>query len=154
MDKPGLSYISTADLNVTSCVTEARFIARMSITECIELCGISARTWYRWRQSGAPIWAVRLMLSQQATLDRFGWKHWEIRNGALHWNQLHHRYFWTPERLVLPLYNVQSSAAPWHSYTDNLSSLEAAREAQKGPKTLQAKDIEPIPNLPTTAHNI
>ena len=149
-----MSYIAKARLNVTSCVTEARLIARLTITECIELCNISERTWYRWRQSGAPTWAVRLILSQHASLDRFGWHDWEIRNGALHWNQLHHRYFWTPERLVLPLYNIQNSAAPWHAYADNLSSLEAAREAQKRAKTLQTKDIEPIPNLPTYAHNI
>ncbi|MCP5164722.1 MAG: hypothetical protein H6988_00370 [Pseudomonadales bacterium] len=115
---------------------------------------ISERTWYRWVQVGAPRWAIRLVASQIATLDRFDWPDWEIRNGCLYWNQLDHRYFWTPTRLVLPLYNVDSSDTPWQTWADNLSSLEAARRARTEQKDLQNQPDSPGPDLSTYAHNI
>jgi hypothetical protein len=66
-------------------------------------------------------------MSQQATLDRFGWKDWEIRNGVLYNNQLSYRYHWTPANLITPLFNVTASDIPWRGTTDNLSSIEEAR---------------------------
>ena len=78
-----MTFVRRAGLDVADTITDARLIAGLSIVDCIELCDISPRTWYRWLQHGAPRWAIRLILSQQGTLDRFGWKHWEIRRGAL-----------------------------------------------------------------------
>jgi hypothetical protein len=42
-------------------------------------------------------------MSQSPTLDRFGWKDWEIRKGILHYKQLSYRYQWTPAKLIVPL---------------------------------------------------
>lgn len=149
-----MSYVAKAGLNTTDSITEARLVARLTVEDCIELCDISERTWYRWLKLGAPQWAVRLVLSQQATLDRFGWKDWEIRDGALYWNQLHYRYFWTPERLVLPLYNVRDSDIPWQSYADNLSAIEVARRARSAAQVTDSPaDAHPTPPS-RYAHNI
>jgi hypothetical protein len=116
-------------------------IAGLRVSDCIELCDISQRTWYRWMAHGAPRWAIRLILSQCGTLDRFGWKHWEIRRGALYCNELHHRYYWEPVRLLLPLYGVTDPALPHSGPADNVSSLVAQskrREVEKSPD-LQAQ---------------
>jgi len=51
---------------------------------------------------------------------------------------LHYRYFWTPEALILPLYNVQASDMAWQSYADNLSSLEEARKVRERAETPDA----------------
>jgi hypothetical protein len=91
-------------------------------------------------QEDAPTWAIRLIESQVGTLDRFGWKHWEIRDGALYCNQLNHRYHWTPAQLLLPLYSTSTdSHIAWQQSADNLSSLETARKAKKAPKTPENK---------------
>ncbi len=90
---------------------------------------------------GVPKWAIRLVMSQRPTLDRFGWKDWEIRKGLLHYKQLSYRYYWTPVKLVLPLYNIRESDIPWQGQADNLSALEQARKARKGPETPKNKRI-------------
>lgn len=138
---PAVSYPKQAGLDNVYDITEARLRAGLTVCQCIDLCNISERTWYRWLRDRAPIWAIRLVMSQQATLDRFGWKDWEIRNGLLHCNQLHYRYHWTQATLILPLFNARQSDLPWQGTTDNLSSLEDARKAKNSTKTLQTPTI-------------
>jgi hypothetical protein len=133
------SYVDQAGLDQADTITEARIEARLSVAQCIELCDISQRTWYRWLSNGAPRWAIRLVTSQSPTLDRFGWKDWEIRKGILHYKQLSYRYYWTPARLILPLYNARESHIAWQGTTDNLSSLEEARKAKNSPQTPKNK---------------
>ena len=70
-------------------------------------------------------------MSQQATLDRFGWKHWEIHKGVLYNNQLSYRYHWTPANLLTPLFNAAASDTPWSNTADNLSSIEDARKTKQ-----------------------
>lgn len=106
--KPILSYVNQAGLNHTNDIVEARRLARLSVADCLDLCDISKRTWYRWLSESPPKWAVRLILSQVATLDRFGWRGWEIRGGKLYFNQLSYQYFWEPCHLVLPLYGIKN----------------------------------------------
>jgi hypothetical protein len=72
---------------------------------------------------GGPRQANHLILSQQGTLDRFGWQNWEIRRGALYCNELHDRYYWEPVHLLLPLYGVTDPALPHSGRADNVSSL-------------------------------
>lgn len=132
----------------------ARLYARMTIEDCIELCDISLRTWYRWRKIGAPRWAIRLIESQIGRLDPFGWKDWEIRGGCLYYNKLDYRYFWTPNRLVLPLYNVKDPSTAFRELADNLTSFVAYKEAQQ-----DTDEPDSVVELATsvispTAHNI
>ena len=73
--------------------------ARMTTADAIMLCDIAERTGHRWLSDGAPRWAIRLVQSQIATLDRFDWKHWKIHGGNLYNNELHtgitgHRHVW------------------------------------------------------------
>jgi len=100
------SYVNKAKLNHTDDILEARIYAGLSVDDCIELCDVSRRTWYRWRSESAPKWAVRLILSQAGTLDHLGWTDWQIRGGRLYCNQLSYRYWWEPQHLVMPLYGV------------------------------------------------
>ncbi len=76
-----------------------------------------------------------LVMSKRGTLDHLGWKDWEVRKGLLHYKQLSYRYYWTPVKLVLPLYNIRESDIPWQGQTDNLSAIETARNARKVDKT-------------------
>jgi hypothetical protein len=125
------SYVDQAGLDLIDTITEARIEAWLTVAQCIELCDISERTWYRWMRNGAPRWAIRLVMSQGPALDRFGWKDWEIRKGLLHYKQLSYRYHWTPAQLILPLYNARESHLAWSGTTDNLSAIETARETRK-----------------------
>lgn len=100
------SYISLRRLNITDDIEEARLMVHMTVKQLIELCGISRRTWYRWKAEGSPKWAVRLVLSQTGDLTHLGWKSWEIRGGLLYCNELAARYHWEPFHLVLPLYGI------------------------------------------------
>lgn len=149
-----MSYVRRAALDTTFCITDARLLARLSVSQCLELCDVSERTWRRWMHVGAPVWAVRLVLSQRATLDRFGWKAWEIRGGCLYNNQLSHRYYWTPAKLLLPLYGITDHDIPWSGLAANLSSLDCARrqreEATAQPSRGLASDMVPS----KTAHNV
>lgn len=113
-------------VNTLGSITEARIEALLTVDQCIELCDITKRTWYRWLQEGAPRWAIRLVMSQRGNLDYLGWQDWEIRNGALQYKQLSYRYYWEPVNLLLPLYNVRESGAPWVSVTDKLPSSKQA----------------------------
>ena len=149
-----MSYVLKARLDTEDCIVQARIVAGLTVAQCIELCDITERTWYRWLRLGAPRWAIRLVLSQQGTLDRYGWKDWEIRGGCLYFNQLHHRYFWTPARLVLPLYNVATVHMPWQEWADNLASLDEARRARDRVQRPDSVDSQPIPKESTYAHNI
>jgi hypothetical protein len=135
-----LSFVRRASLDTTESVIEARLITGLSVPDCIELCDVTQRTWYRWLKTGAPTWAIRLILSQQGTLDRFGWKRWEIRKGVLYCNDLHHRYSWEPINLLLPLYGINNAALPHSGIADNVSSLEEKRKRREVDKSL---------NLPT-----
>tara|TARA_R110002073_G_C8994124_1_gene538288 strand:+ start:16 stop:468 length:453 start_codon:yes stop_codon:yes gene_type:complete len=135
------SYVRKAGLDQTDCVIEARLIARLSVQECIELCDISERTWYRWLKNGAPTWALRLILSQEPSLDRFGWKDWEISGGCLYFKQLSYRYYWTPAKLILPLWGITDSSAPWSETTDNLSAIEPARKARQNSRNVTKTPI-------------
>lgn len=45
-----MSYVKRAKLNHTDDLHEALIHAGLSVDDCIELCDISRRTWYRWRQ--------------------------------------------------------------------------------------------------------
>ena len=139
-----VSFVRRASLDVTNCITEARLIAGLTVPECIELCDVSQRTWYRWLQHGAPRWAVRLVLSQQGTLDRFGWPHWEIRRGVLYCNELHHRYYWEPVHLLLPLYGITDRTVLHGGDTDNVSSLGVKKNRGEVAKALYPLD-ETVP---------
>ena len=133
------SYIDRAGLDLADTITEARIEAWLTVAQSIELCDISERTWYRWMRNGAPRWAIRLVMSQGPALDRLGWKDWEIRKGILYYKQLSYRYYWTPVKLVLPLYGIRESHLPWTGTADNLSSLEQARDTRNSPKTPETK---------------
>lgn len=126
-----MSYSKKAGLDNVSDITGAMIEARLTADQCIELCDISERTWYRWKNEGAPQWAIRLVMSQRPALDRFGWKDWEISGGCLYFKQLSYRYYWTPAKLILPLWGITDASAPWQSQADNLSVLEPARKARK-----------------------
>jgi hypothetical protein len=143
-----LSLLRRASLDATDCIIEARLITGISVSECIELCDITERTWYRWIANGAPRWAIRLVLSQLGTLDRFGWKDWEIRSGVLYCNQLHHRYHWEPVNLLLPLYGIRDSALGYAHHADNLSSIEAARKKRTVDKSLKLPKQSPTASQP------
>ncbi len=123
-------YAHNHDLDQTSDLDEARALAGLSIAACIDLCDISSRTWYRWCHDGAPRWATRLILSTRGTLDRFGWKDWEIRHGRLYYNQLSYRYYWDPVRLVVPLYGVKDPGIIFQDLSDKVSGIEEARELE------------------------
>lgn len=129
------SYVMAAGLDLYDDITEARLVARLTVAQCIDLCDCTERTWYRWMQDGAPRWAIRLVMSQRGTLDHLGWKDWEIDGGCLYHRQLSYRYYWTPTRLLLPLYNVTASDIAYRAHADNLSSIETARDARKTDKT-------------------
>ena len=119
-----MSYVKRAKLNHTEDLNEARIHAGLSVDDCIELCDISRRTWYRWRSESAPKWAVRLILSQAGTLDRFGWTDWEIRGTRLYLNQFSYRYWWEPQHLVMPLYGVKDpEILKPHTDDDSLSNV-------------------------------
>jgi hypothetical protein len=45
-------------------------------------------------------------MSQRSSLDYLGWRQWEVKNGCLQHKQLNYRYYWEPEKLLLPLYGV------------------------------------------------
>jgi len=149
-----VSYVTHAGLDATSCLTEARLTAWLTVEQCMELCDVSQRTWYRWMARGAPRWAIRLILSQQGSLDRFGWKHWEIRRGCLYNLQLSHRYHWTPVNLLMPLYGFTDSGAGWSHLADNVSSIEAASRARNQPQSLQNTANPLSAKESTTAYNI
>lgn len=149
-----MSYVRRAALDTTGCITDARILARLSVPECLELCDVSERTWRRWMRIGAPAWAVRLVLSQQATLDRFGWKNWEIRDGCLYNSQLHHRYYWTPAKLLLPLYGITDDDMPWSGLAANLSSLDRARRQREEAEAQQSRGLPPDLAPSKTAHNV
>jgi hypothetical protein len=136
------SYVNGAGLDLVDTITEARIEAWLSVDQCIELCDISERTWYRWIRDGAPRWAIRLVMSQRPALDYLGWKDWEIRGGCLYNKQLSYRYHWTPAALMIPLYNIPESDIPWAAAADNLSSIEKARKARKALKTPEIKHID------------
>lgn len=138
-----MAYARKAALDTTDSLDDARVAAGLTVADCIDLCDISARTWYRWQRDGSPKWAIRLIMSQCGTLDRFGWKHWEIRNGVLYCNDLHHRYYGEPVNLLLPLYGVKDSALAFAGRTDNLSSIEVARKRREVEKSLN------LPAVPT-----
>jgi hypothetical protein len=108
-----MSYVDKAGLDEAETITEARIEAWLTVNQCIELCDISERTWYRWLQEGAPRWAIRLVMSQRGCLDYLGWQDWEIRKGILYYKQLNYRYHWEPVNLVLPLFNVRDSDVAW-----------------------------------------
>lgn len=123
-----MSYAHNRDLDQTSDLTEARVLAGLSTAACIDLCDITPRTWQRWCNNGAPKWATRLILATRGTLDRYGWKDWEIRGGLLYFNQLAYRYWWDPVRLVLPCYGITDPEILYRNIADNVSGLEKARE--------------------------
>lgn len=106
---------------VTDDITHARVLAGLTVDQSITLCGVSRRTWYRWTSSQAPTWALRVLLSYRGTLDRLGWKDWEIRGGRLYCNQLAHCYWWEPFHLILPLYGVNPYPDLDSQLTDRLS---------------------------------
>ncbi|MEB3736242.1 hypothetical protein ULF88_24115 [Halopseudomonas pachastrellae] len=82
-------------------IEEARLKAGFFVGECLDLFGISERTWYRWCQHGAPIWAYRLLHLRAGHLDQFGWKHWQIRSGILYFDGFtSHGYEWEPGELL------------------------------------------------------
>ncbi|WP_090539975.1 hypothetical protein [Halopseudomonas formosensis] len=82
-------------------IDEARLKAGFFVGECLELFGISERTWYRWCQHGAPIWAYRLLHLRAGHLDQLGWKHWQIREGILYFDGFKsHGYQWEPGELL------------------------------------------------------
>lgn len=139
------SYVAAAGLDLVDTIIEAKLEARLTVAQCIELCDINERTWYRWLRHGAPRWAIRLVMSQCPTLDRFGWKDWEINGGNLHYKQLSYRYHWTPLKLILPLYNVRDSDLPWSGVTDNLSALEPARKARQEARKSTKTPINTVP---------
>jgi hypothetical protein len=127
--------VNLAELDRHSDINEARIDVGLTVPQCLELCAVSQRTWYRWRSGRAPIWAIRLILSQHGSLDRFGWPHWEIRRGVLYCNELHHRYNWEPVHLLLPLYGITDRAVLHGGDTDNVSPLvrrKNRREVEKG----------------------
>lgn len=82
-------------------IDEARLRAGFFVGECLELFGISLRTWYRWCQHGAPAWAFMLLRLRAGNLDQLGWKHWQIRNGILYFDGFKsHGYNWEPGELL------------------------------------------------------
>jgi len=125
-----MSFAKTARLDLTDDIDEARRLVFLSVDDVLELCDISERTWYRWKTSGAPTWAIRLLLSQSGKLDHLGWTHWEIRQGCLYCNQLAYRYHWEPQHLVLSLYGVTDRAII-HGAGDNLSQVVSLRTYRK-----------------------
>lgn len=141
-------FPACAEYDQVDDITEARIEAWLSIDQVIELCDIDKRTWYRWLQRGAPRWAIRLVMSQRATLDRFGWKDWEIRDGVLYCKQLAYRYHWTPAHLILPLFNARDSTGLYSSQAGNVASLDGARQSRSedapGASTIAPTAVQPI----------
>ena len=148
-----VSFIRRASLDVTSCITQARLIAGLTVSDCIQLCDVSQRTWYRWLANGAPRWALRLILSQQGSLDRFGWKHWEIRRGILYCNELHHRYHWEPAHLLLPLYGITDRVVLHGGHTDRVTPLVDGKNRREREKGLYLPDDLPDRTHPGPTHN-
>ena len=117
------SYVNKTNLDHIDDLNDARVYAGLSVPDCIDLCDISERTWYRWRAEGNPKWAIRLILSQAGNLDHLGWKDWQIRDGRLYFNQLSYRYWWEPNHLVMPLYGVRDPSELKPHTHDNLSNV-------------------------------
>ncbi|MEM1402244.1 MAG: hypothetical protein AAGG55_02830 [Pseudomonadota bacterium] len=134
-------------LDVTTSVEEARLIVGMSLPDVLELCDITTSTWYRWRRNESPRWAVRLIMSQQGRLDRFGWDHWEIRNGVLYCNELHYRYSWEPINLLAPFWGIDPAAVAAAQGTANVASIDAARKDRESLKTLDRLPQLPKPTI-------
>lgn len=118
-------------LDQTNDIDEARRLVFLSVADVQELCDISRGTWFRWKRDGAPKWAIRLVLSQSGRLDHLGWKNWEIRQGCLYFNELHHRYHWEPQHLVLPLFGVRDPAII-HGAGRNLAQVVSLHDRRKG----------------------
>lgn len=74
--------------------------ARLTLPKTLEILDISPRTWTRWKHSGGPTWAARLLKFHAGYLDELGWKRWQIRAGDLYCDALHHSYKWSPEDLI------------------------------------------------------
>jgi hypothetical protein len=89
--------------NMRICVTST------SAWPASELCDINERTWYRWIKDGAPRWAIRLVMSKRGSLNHLDWKDWENDGGCLYYRQLQYRYYRTPARLRVPLFNIKDS---------------------------------------------
>jgi hypothetical protein len=117
------SIVDQRRLWVTEDIEEARRMAFITVNQAIELCNVSLRTWYRWKRTKAPKWAVRLILSQTGDLSHLGWTHWEIRGGVLYCNELSARYHWEPHHLILPLYGIDGRLQDYQKATDNLSQV-------------------------------
>lgn len=64
---------------------------------------ISESTWRRWRRTGAPKWAIRLLRLRAGYLDDLGWKRWQIRQAQLYCNDLNWRYSWNTGDLLAGL---------------------------------------------------
>jgi len=124
-----MPYSPNPWLDTTDNLTEARFLARLDIQQCIDLCGVSERTWHRWRQQKPPRWATRLILSQCGHLDHLGWKNWEIRAGRLYFNELSWRHWWQPQHLVMPLFGVRDVSIVEPTQTANVAWLISLHKA-------------------------
>jgi transcriptional regulator with XRE-family HTH domain len=77
--------------------------ARLTVPKTLEIFNISPRTWSRWKRSGGPPWAHRLLRYEAGYLDELGWKRWQIRAGDLYCDDLHHSYKWSPGDLIADL---------------------------------------------------
>lgn len=77
--------------------------ARLTVPKTLKILNISPRTWTRWKSSGGPPWAHRLLRYEAGYLDELGWKRWQIRAGDLYCNALHHSYKWSPGDLMADL---------------------------------------------------
>lgn len=93
-------------------INEARLQAGFSLPEVLELFEISQSTWYRWKQSGAPRWAFRLLECHAGHLDHLGWKGWQIRHGRLFSHELHYRYYWQRSDLLIHAHGLSPNVIP------------------------------------------
>lgn len=72
----------------------------LSPTALLAYLDISPSTWRRWKRSGAPKWAWRLLRLRAGYLDDLGWPRWQIRAGRLYCSDLHWSYSWSPGEII------------------------------------------------------
>lgn len=77
--------------------------------DAAEHLGVSLPTWFRWRQQGAPDWALRLLRIQAGYPPWDGWDGWSFRNGEL-WPP-GYRQPVTPGQVMAVPYRLQIIAA-------------------------------------------
>lgn len=108
-----------------------------TLPSVLKLLEISPHTWRRWLRSEVPSWALRMLQHRAGYLDALGWKHWQIRQGRLYCNDLHHSYSWSAGELladlVAPQKGVIMGATVDRSAVVELIQVNRPAKARRGP---------------------